>query len=60
VLFDDDYCIIRAALIPAAVVCENSTYIEHTNSHKFLLRDAIWNSPDVEDATERLQEVECR
>ncbi|ARU01582.1 hypothetical protein [Yoonia vestfoldensis] len=58
VLFDDDYRIMRAALIPATVASENSTYIEHTNSHKFLLRDAIWKFPDVEDATERLREVE--
>lgn len=58
VLFDDDYRIMRAALIPAALVSENSKYIEHTNSHKFLLRDAIWKFPGVEDATERLREVE--
>lgn len=58
VLFDDDYRIMRAALIPSAVVSENSTYIEHTNSHKFLLRDAVWSFPDVEDVTERLREVE--
>lgn len=58
VLFDDDYRIMRAALIPAKLVSENSTYIEHTNSHKFLLRDAIWNLPEVKDATRILCEVE--
>lgn len=58
VLFDDDYRIKRAALITAAVVSEHSNYIEHTNSHRFLLRDAIWNAPDVEDVTDRLREVE--
>jgi hypothetical protein len=57
VLFDDDYRIMRAALIPAAVVRERSTYIEHTNSHKFLLRDAIWDAPGVEDVTARLRQV---
>lgn len=58
VLFDDDYRIKRAALITAAVVSEHSKYTEHTNSHRFLLRDAIWDVPGVEDVTDRLREVE--
>jgi len=58
VLFDDEYRILGAALIPAAVVREHSTYIRHTNSHKFLLRDAIWDVPGVVDVTADLQQVE--
>ena len=58
VLFDDDYRILRAALIPAAVVREHSTYIKHTNSHRFMLRDAIWDAPGVIDVTDLLREVE--
>lgn len=58
VLFDDDYRVTRAALIPAAIVRDRSTYIEHTNSHRFLLRDGILDSPDVIDVTERLRGVE--
>jgi len=58
VLFDDDYRIKRAALINASVVSEHSNYTEHTNSHRFLLRDDIWNAPGVEDVTDRLREVE--
>ncbi len=58
VLFDDDYRILPPALIPAAVVREHSTYIKHTNSHRFMLRDAIWDAPGVIDVTERLREVE--
>lgn len=58
VLFDDLYRIKRAVLIPAAVVRENSTYIKHTNSHKFLLRDAVCDARDVEDVTVRLRQVE--
>ena len=58
VLFDDDYQIMRAALIPVSVVREKSTYIQHTNSHKFLLRDAIWNAGGVEDVTACLRQVE--
>jgi hypothetical protein len=58
VLFDDEFRILRAALIPAQVVRDHSKFIEHTNSHKFLLRDAIWVVTGVIDATERLRAVE--
>lgn len=58
VLFDDEYLIIRAALIPATVVRDRSTYIEHTNSHKFLLRDGVWDGSGVIDVTDRLRAVE--
>ncbi|MBB4017731.1 hypothetical protein GGR16_002765 [Chelatococcus caeni] len=58
VLFDEDYQVVRAALIPAEIVHGRSTYIERTNSHKFLLRDAIWNDPGVVDVTNRLRAAE--
>ncbi|CAN7177595.1 hypothetical protein [Rhizobium sp. LjRoot258] len=58
VLFDDDYGVRRAALIPSDAVKARAVYIGHTNSHKFLLKDDIWNVPDVIDVTERLRAVE--
>lgn len=58
VLFDDDYRVLRAALIPVLVVRERSTYVPHTNSHKFLLRDDVWDAPGVIDATDRLRATE--
>ncbi|MGR9398090.1 hypothetical protein ACU8OL_34760 (plasmid) [Rhizobium leguminosarum] len=57
VLFDDDYQIVKAALIPAATVNAKSVYIPHTNSHKFLARDGIWEVAGVIDVTDRLREV---
>jgi hypothetical protein len=57
VLFDDDYRVTRAALIPAEVVRNHSTYTEHTNSYRFLLRDGIWDAPGVIDVTDRLNIV---
>jgi hypothetical protein len=60
VLFNDNYKVLRAALIPAAVVRDHSKFIEHTNSHKFLLRDAIWDATGVIDVTEQLRTVEGR
>lgn len=51
VLFDDDFNVVRAALIPIAFVAERSTYIAHTNSNKFMLRDDVWSAPGVRDVT---------
>lgn len=57
VLFAPDYSIERAAIIPHALVYKESTYIEYTNSWKFLLRDVTWSWPEVEDVTEPLRAV---
>ena len=57
VLFRSDYTIERAAIIPHALVLDKSHYHEHTNSWRFLLRDAVWKLPSVEDATDRLRAV---
>ncbi|KAA5802450.1 hypothetical protein F1654_10835 [Alkalicaulis satelles] len=51
VIFDDDFRVVRAALIPREVVEARSKYIAHTNSHKFILRDDVWSAPDVQDVT---------
>lgn len=57
VLFSEDYTVLRAALIPHGVALERATFVERTNSHRFLLRDDIWNAPDVRDVTRELREV---
>lgn len=51
VLFDDEFSVIRAALVPRAIVKERSVYVGHTNSNKFVLRDEIWNASGVRDVT---------
>lgn len=51
VIFDDDFRVVRAALVPREVVAEQSTYVAYTNSHRFHLRDEIWNIPGVRDVT---------
>jgi hypothetical protein len=57
VLFNEDYTVKRAALIPRAVVVDHSVFVAHTNSHKFMLRDDIWNAAGVQDVTEELRAV---
>lgn len=50
-LFDENYSIVRAALIPTSVVQEESKYVAQTNSYRFMLRDSIWDKPNVIDVT---------
>jgi hypothetical protein len=51
VLVDRDFQVLRAAIIPFAVVRAKCTRVEHSNSWRFLLRDDIWNMPGVRDVT---------
>jgi hypothetical protein len=58
VLFSEDYSILRAAIIPCAVIVEQSAFVARTNSHKFMLRDDTWNIDGVQDVTASLRECE--
>ncbi|GGX51363.1 hypothetical protein GCM10007385_19970 [Tateyamaria omphalii] len=55
VLFDDEFKIRRAALIPFEVVERRAKYVAHTNSSKFMLQDDVWDIEGVIDATEKLK-----
>jgi hypothetical protein len=55
VLFNKDYSVLRAALIPYAIVVSEAKHQTHTNSGRFMLRDAVWNLPGVEDVTHKLR-----
>lgn len=57
VLFDDFYAVQRAILIPPDLVAVRSTFVAHTNSHKFMLRDDVWDLSGVTDVTRELQAV---
>ena len=57
VLVDESFQVVRAALVPIAVVRARSVHVGHTNSWRFLLRDDVWKHPDVRDVTEKLQAV---
>ena len=58
VLFGEDYGILRAALIPRLIVTKRATFVARTNSHRFLLRDDVWDAPGVRDVTDALKAVE--
>ncbi|WP_338550522.1 hypothetical protein [Roseovarius phycicola] len=58
-LFDERYRISKSALIPAGVIQEKATFIAHTNSHKFILSDAVWTFSGVVDVTDQLRRTEA-
>jgi len=58
ILFTADFAVWKGCLIPYAVIKQHSTPTVHTNSHRFLLRDAVWSLPGVQDITDSLKEAE--
>jgi hypothetical protein len=57
VLLSEQYTVVRAAIIPRIVVEARAKFIAHTNSHKFMLHDDVWDAPSVQDVTEQLRAV---
>ena len=57
VLFDHDFNVHRAAMIPWTVVDELSSHSGHTNDAKFILRDSVWDVQGVVDVTDKLRAV---
>lgn len=57
VLFSDRFEVRRAIILPHALIGEHAKYVPHTNSHKFMLRDDVWNLPNVRDVTAELRSV---
>ncbi len=51
VLFDHEYRVLRAALIPNDVVRKLSIHVEHDNKWQFMLTDDVWNVENVIDVT---------
>lgn len=54
VIFDADFRVLRAALVPHAVVLARSKFKRSTNSHTFFLLDDVWDEPGVQDVTAEL------
>ena len=57
VLLDNDYRVLRAALIPCAVVRERCRFVQHTNSYRFMLTDDVWDDGRVTETTGKLRAV---
>lgn len=59
VLFDAEYRLVRACLIPHAVVRRRATFMKHVNGHRFLLRDSVWHETGVIDFTAKAARAAC-
>ncbi len=55
VLVDEDFSILRAAIIPFDLVLAEADFVEHTNSSKFMLRDQVWDWARVRDVSAELK-----
>jgi hypothetical protein len=58
IIFSPNYSVYRAALIPYAIVKRLAKQQTHTNSHRFMLTDAVWNEAGVQNITDKLSAVE--
>lgn len=58
VLFNPDFSVMKACLVPYEMVKEHGKHNEHSNSHRFLLRESVWSLPGVTDITEELKRAE--
>lgn len=57
-LFNEDFSVLKACLVPHEQVLKCSTYSAHTNGWIFHLRDHVWGLPGVIDVTAKLQQAE--
>ena len=51
VLFDVQFRVFRACIVPFEVVQSRVAYNKYANGHKYHLRDEVWSKPGVVDVT---------
>jgi len=54
VLFNKDFSVYKACLVPAEIVREKAIPCGYQHSRKFHLRDSVWEIPEVRDITVEL------
>ena len=57
VLFDEDFQILRACIIPKSTVHTLAIYVKHVNGWRLILADSVWEKAGVKDMTEVLRLV---
>jgi hypothetical protein len=55
ILFNADFSILRAALVPMDVVRGRVARVDYVNAWRIILTDALWSVPGVEDVTDRIR-----
>lgn len=57
ILFTADFVVLRAALVPVAVVRQLAVRNEYVNAWRLILRDSVWAIPGVEDVTDSIRDA---
>ena len=57
ILFTADFVVLRAALVPVAVVRQLAVRNDYVNAWRLMLRDSVWAVPGVGDVTDRIREA---
>lgn len=55
ILFNADFTVLRAAMVPIEVVRARVARINYVNAWRLVLTDAVWSVPGVEDVTDRIR-----
>ena len=55
VLFESDFSVEEACIVPWKTVFELAIHRRHVNGHVLHLRESLWDAPGVEDITHDLQ-----
>ena len=55
ILFEPDFRIRRAALIPVSIVRERVNRVEYVNAWRFMLSESVWSVDGVKDVTEQIR-----
>ena len=59
VIFDEDFGVMKAALVPIETVKSRCRWSGHVNGSLFNLDDAVWTLPGVTDVTDRLRALQA-
>lgn len=54
VIFDEDFTVVYAALMPIQAVIDHSSYVAHTNSRKLILRESVFEDSRVKNVTSQI------
>lgn len=57
VLFNEDFSILRACVIPATSVEKIAKYVPHINGWRLVLRDHVWGFAEARDITREVSAV---
>lgn len=55
ILFNADFSVLRAALVPMEVVRTRAARVDYVNAWRIVLNEVVWSVPGVEDVTDRIR-----